>query len=31
MVKLDALDRLENDAVIGAFLDNLEERRRLES
>ncbi len=24
MVKLDALDRLENDAVIGAFLDNLE-------
>ena len=24
MVKLDALDRLENDAAIGAFLDNLE-------
>jgi hypothetical protein len=24
MVKLDALDRLENDAVIGAFLDGLE-------
>jgi len=24
MVKLDALDRLENDAAIGSFLDNLE-------